>query len=208
MKRLISLALLLCLAVPVQAGYFEFITDVYDPGLTLQTGDSLYMTDGGIGILTLNGESTAIIEGTSELEDGFGGIWVLSLSGESHLDFSGGQVHMLSLNSDATAILSGGLIEEIYSTQPIWNDDFDPAVQISDPHITMYYSGDLPTVEVVDGFDFLVGNWMDGTDFNIYLHDTGYDAYGNIQFIPEPATIFLVTIGGVLLRRKSALYNK
>jgi hypothetical protein len=49
---------------------------------------------------------------------------------------------------------------------------------------------------------------MDGTDFNIYLHDTGYDTLGNIQFIPEPATIFLVTIGGVLLRRKSALYNK
>jgi probable HAF family extracellular repeat protein len=26
--------------------------------------------------------------------------------------------------------------------------------------------------------------------------------------VPEPATIFLITIGGVLLRRKSALYNK
>ena len=106
---------------------------------------------------------------------------------------SGGQVGTIVFNNNATAILTGGLIEAIYSYQIVTN-----------PHITLYYSGDLPTVQKLGGFDYLVGNWGDGTDFNIYLHNTGYDTYGNFEFIliPEPVTFLLLGLGGLLIRRK------
>jgi hypothetical protein len=194
MKKTIPYILFICLFVyPTYATYYEITTDIYTPGQTLQTGDSLYMTDGGFGSLTLRSNSAAAIEGTSVLQQFSGGIWYLNLFDGSALDFSGGGVHMLSLNNNATAKLSSGLIEAIYSYQIVTN-----------PHITLYYSGDLPTVQKIGGFDYLIGSWGDGSDFNIYLHNTGYNTYGNFEFIliPEPATLLLLGLGGLLLRRK------
>jgi hypothetical protein len=194
MKKAILYILFVCLFVyPTFATYYEITTDIYTPGLTLQTGDSLYMTDGGFGSLNLHGDLTATIEGTAALVEGSGGIWNLNSAWNSHLDMSGGQVHQLTMNNTATATLTGGLIEAIYSYQIVTN-----------PHITLYYSGNLPAVQKIGGFNYLVGNWGDGTDFNIYLHNTGYNTYGNFEFIliPEPATLLLLSLGGLLIRRK------
>lgn len=196
MKKATVYILFMCLFVTMSfATYYEITTDVYTPGLTLQTGDSLYMTDGGFGDLTLLGDnSTATIEGTSDLAEGFGGIWEINLSSNSLLTMSGGQVHEIDIHSDATAILTYGLIEAIYSYQAV-----------TTPHITLYYSGDLPTVQEIGGFDYLVGQWGNGTDFSIYLHDTGYDTYGNFNLVlvPEPGTLALLGLGGLLIRRRS-----
>ena len=143
--------------------------------------------------LTLTVDSTATIKGTSILEQFNGGVWEINLTNESSLTMSDGQVHQISIgNGDATATLTGGLIEAIYSYQSVNN-----------PHITLYYSGDLPTVQASGGFDYLVGAWGDGTDFSIYLHNTGYDTYGNFDFVlvPEPTTLILFGLGGLWLRK-------
>jgi hypothetical protein len=202
MKKLLILGVLAYLAVPVQATYYE-ITTGYTPGLSLQNSDTLLMTGGGIGILDLEVSSSATIEGTDPLEEGSGGIWDLNLVGDSHLDFSGGELRYLDISDNAIATLSGGSILSIESNQVAWQWDYgiDPPVQVPNPHITIIYSGDLPTV---DASNILTGLWGDGSEFSIQLIDVqGYSqAIDNIQFVPEPASLLLLGLGGLMLRRK------
>ena len=103
------------------------------------------------------------------------------------------------MNIDATALLSGGLIETLWSYQIAWEDDGSGGL-INTPHITidcLDWSHDTST-------NILTGHWLDGTSFNIKLYDvTGYSpAIDNIQFIPEPVTVLLMGIGGLLIRKK------
>lgn len=59
--------------------------------------------------------STAVIESTSMLTEGSGGIWELIQGGYSHLDFLGGEIHQLSVGSYATVALIGGRIDYLES---------------------------------------------------------------------------------------------
>ncbi len=51
------------------------------------------------------------------------------------------------------------------------------------------------------GQGVLTGTWADGSDFSIDLVDNSA-SYMNLHIIPEPATLFLFGLGGLLLRRK------
>ena len=198
MKKLLVVLIAVGICSSVSLGsYTHEITSGYDSGLTLQNSETLSMTGGGIGILTMYGSSEGMIEGTSSLQQSIGGVWHIRLANESHLDISGGEIHQLDFNNNATATLTNCLIESIYSTQvvPVLDNE-------RRPHITLYHSGAVPTVQDIGGYDYLVGNWQNGDAFNIFLHDTGYDVYGNFNFIPEPATLALFAIGGLLIRRK------
>jgi hypothetical protein len=49
------------------------------------------------------------------------------------------------------------------------------------------------------------GNWYDGTPFSIkFINDTtyGYDPVWMSIKVPEPATLSLLALGGLLMRRK------
>ena len=192
MKKTIYI-LFVCLFVSTGLAYtYEVYT--YGENETLIEEQSILVDlEGGMDGLTLRDQSSATIYGTSGLAEGSGGIWFLSLSNTSSLYMTGGQVHEINIGNNATAVLKGGLIESIWSTQIV-----------PDPHIILYYSGNLPTVQEISGYDFLVGNWGSGDPFSIYLHNTGYDAYGNFNFIliPEPASLVLFALGGLLIRRK------
>ena len=198
MKKAILYILFVC---PVYAAHYDIIANIYTPALTLQTGDSLYMTDGGFGSLTLFDNSTAIIEGTSTLSEGSGGIWHFNLANTSRLNMTGGQIHLLDLGNNATARLTGGLIQQIWSYQH---------VTPFGPHITIVHSGAVPTIQTIYGLPHLVGAWGNGDPFAIYLSEVpannyGYDpALTNIRFelIPEPTILALLALGGWLLRRR------
>ncbi len=193
MKKTILYILFVCLFDSTGLAYtYEIYT--YSPSDILYAGESILFADeGGMDGLTLYYNSSATIEDTSTLKEGEGGIWQINLANNSHLDMFGGQVHEIDLSDNATAILKGGLIESIYSYQIV-----------PDPHITLYYSGNLPTVQKISGFNYLVGNWGNGDPFSIYLHNTGYNVYGNFNFIliPEPVSLALLAFGGLMIRKK------
>jgi hypothetical protein len=185
--------LFICLFASMGWAYtYEVYT--YSSSKTLYTSESiLFANEGGMDKLTLTINSSATIKGTSTLKEGEGGIWQIILANDSYLDMLGGEIHEIDISHNATAILKGGLIEAIYSYQIV-----------PEPHIALYYSGTLPTVQTISGFNYLVGNWGNGEPFSIYLHDTGYDVYGNFEFIlvPEPVAMLLLGLGGLLLRRR------
>ena len=87
--------------------------------------------------------------------------------------------------------------------QIAWSYQYVPS-----PHITIVYSGVLPTFNSTTRL--LTGLWGNGDPFSIYLSavpnsDYGYSpAIDNIKFtiIPEPASLILLAVGGLLLRRK------
>ena len=203
MERLIVYTIVMIgLAGLVYAEYYEFITDEYIPGLTLESGDELYMTNGGFDSLTLLDDSVAAIEGTSALEAGTGGIWFLSLAGTSHLDLSGGQVNQIDLYNGATAVLSGGAINQIKSNQQASFWDNDNGIWINTPHIQIACESGSYNYDESTGL--LTGNWLiDGLAFSIQLVDVeNYSpTIQNIEFIPEPATFALFAVGGILAFR-------
>jgi hypothetical protein len=195
MKKVIYI-LFVCLFASTGWTSYTYVSDVYGPIPDLYGNDTLLIIDeGGDNSIYLNDLSSATIISTSELEQGVGGIWFLSLSENSHLYMSGGQVNQLDFNNSATAELYGGLIQQIWSYQ-----------QVQVPHIKLYYSGDLPNYN--ETTDILGGLWGDGDPFSIYLHDvTGYaPVIDNIEFIlvPEPMILALLAFGGLLIRSRNS----
>jgi len=116
----------------------------------------------------------------------------------------GGEVNTLSIGTHATAVLSGGSIREIDSTQYVWAILGDPPTKTWVPHITMIC--DVDSVVYNEATCRLTGRWLDGSGFDIQLIDrtaSGYDpAIENIRFIPEPGTVLLLGLGGVMLWRR------
>jgi hypothetical protein len=161
----------------------------------------LITDEGGGGYVALFDNSSLTIESTSTLEQGVGGVWEIQLINNSHLYMTGGQVNEIALGNDATARLTGGLIQQIWSSQ--YTGTFGP-------HITIVYSGQLPTIQMLHGLPHLVGNWGNGDPFAIYLSEVpannyGYDpAISNIRFelIPEPGIVTLMGLGWFLVRRR------
>ena len=184
-------AIMFMLLPSISPAYTYEIHSGYTAGLILKNDESLWMTGGGVGLLDLNDYSLAKIYGTTMLIEGSGGIWDLIQGGYSHLDFLGGEIHQLSMASYATATLKGGRIDRLRTHQGAGY-----------PYIDLYCldwnHNDLTNL--------LTGHWSDGSAFSIQLLDVAGTVKNidNINFIiiPEPVTMLLLGLGGLLIRRK------
>ncbi len=199
MKRsVVCISLVLLSTSAVFAG-FDYVIEEGRYGLpSLEDYETLLMTGGGGDSLNLDDHSLARVEGTSPLEEGYGGIWHLNVYGEAHLEFLGGEVHQLDLGTYGTAVLSGGRIDRLSSRQNAWKyEDGPPVHLVPNPHITIVC--DLDSVVHNPQTNILTGTWLDGMAFSIQLIDVeGYSpAIENIQFIPEPSTLLLMALGVV-----------
>lgn len=194
MKPISVMLLAVALTVPALGSYTYVITDGMDfGGKTLGSGESLLMTGGGGHSLSLGNGSFALIQGTAPYNQDVypsGGIYDIGVGG--HLDFSGGEVYRIGVTAYGKATLSGGTIQRLQTSQSVYG-------QI-DPYVTIICKEwDYNTTTKM-----LTGKWLDGLDFSIQLIDVaGYTpTINNITFIPEPASLVLIGLGGLLIRRR------
>ena len=156
----------------VHAGY-DYVIEEGRYGLpSLEDYETLLMTGGGGDSLNLDDHSLARVEGTSPLEEGYGGIWHLNVYGEAHLEFLGGEVHQLDLGTYGTAVLSGGRIDRLSSRQNAWKSRTAAScTSCRIRHITIVlrfaFRGSNTQTNI------LTGNWLNGTAFNIPTYRRG-----------------------------------
>jgi hypothetical protein len=194
MKRLLLSMVLIGLYASVSFGEIVFdytISDTYEFGIFSLNSESLLITGAGADQIDAKGESYVEVQDTAPLEQNVGGIYAFVLDDFSILNYYGGETNIFSIYDDSTALFSGGRIDYIRSYQ-----DSDLI-----KHIT--FVADLDSIDLTG--NLLTGNWLSGGgSFSITLLDqTGYDSvYSNINFIPEPATMLMLALGGLMLRRR------
>ena len=130
-----------------------------------------------------------------------GGIWDIHLDDDSELLYLGGLTDIITIDENAEGVLTGGSINYIRSFQ---NTDTTHIDLYCQPGWSWLYDD-----EDFDGIDEIVGItglWEDDSDFTIgFINDYtfGYDpVYMNINVIPEPTTLALLALGGLLIRNK------
>ena len=161
---------------------------------SISGGDIDTIGNYGSSILNISGgkagvDAVAADNSVVNMSDGIAGSYFVW--NNAKLKFSGGELNGIWLSSNATTTLSGGSINSISSAQ--YSDSLKHITLICDVD-SVNYTGSL-----------LTGNWLNGTNFSIMLNDqSGYDSvYSNIEFIPEPATLILLGLGGLLIRKKN-----
>jgi hypothetical protein len=189
------------MCVSATFGAFDHtISNTYYYGILTLNGESLLVTGAGANGIEAEGLSYVEIQNTASLQNNVGGIYTLDLEDNSILNYFGGETGNFDIYDDATAVFSGGRIDYISSFQRPLSGDYPPSYW--DKHIEI----------ICKSYDYntstkkLTGVWGNDTTFNIQLVDKSgyYSAISNIEFtiIPEPATLSLLGLGGLLIRRK------
>ena len=188
-KMQFAIVLLVLFASMSFAG--PIILDSYESSVRVDSQESLLVTGGGAHQIAAYGSSYVEVQSTTPLQSGSGGIYTLALNQNITLNYLDGETSAITFSQNATAVLQGGSINYLTSSQ---DSDLKK-------HIT--FICDVDSVELTG--NLLTGNWLgDRGSFSIILEDQGgYDTvYSNINFIPEPATLALFGLGALALRRK------
>lgn len=182
------------------AGYSDgFITSgEYEYMITWRSNNPTLIVDGGgADRISVRDSGRLEVRSTSTpLGIDIGGVYDIALFNTSHLLYTGGLTELITIGSSATAELRGGSINLIKSMQ------FTEKTG-ADPHIDLYCQSGWSWISN-NPLLGIQGLWLDDTSFYIeFINDSTYDTvWTNINIIPEPTTMLLLGLGGVLIRRK------
>jgi hypothetical protein len=192
--------------VHVISGYVEMLGGIVGT-IDTQNSSNFKMDNGYTSYLTGHNDSTIDIAG--------GNIYVAASVDYANMKISGGSTELLEAVDDSHMNIWGGSVASQFIIQDRAN------VNIYGGDFSFIRARNAPTINIY-GYDFeynnfagnygdgqLTGKWSNGNSFAIDLYfetATGERTYPHLSFVltPEPATVLLLGVGGVLLRiRKS-----
>jgi hypothetical protein len=222
MRALIIAGAICCLTATLSAQvYYEddYGEDLVN-NLSINNGDHYWYVDADeTSVIDISGgevEELWTFE-SSTADVGGGESWRLYALDDSTINVADGKVWELFSEDNSSISITGGEVEWL-------SVSFNSEVIISDGRITNLWAQDSSVVDIT-GQDFsydpyfywdalreeweglLTGFWYDDTPLSIITWDEGtYDhitLHDEAQPAPEPTTLLLLGLGGLLLRRKA-----
>ena len=200
MKRIVPYLLMLSVCVCTCLGSLSEADEAsdgllgpgeYDGGaFSLEGTETLLVAGGGADSIEARDYSTIEVRYTSTPLSNNSGIYDIFLGNNSSLLYLGGITDEITVGNNATAVLKGGTV----SALTIYHGPNDSC------YVSIYcQAGYTKTNSGISGL------WADGSSFDIdFLDNTSYPTadYVNIVEVPEPATLALLGLGGLLIRKR------
>jgi hypothetical protein len=176
---------------------------------------SINFSGGGIEYINANDTSNVNVLTDADMT-GAAYITYLNAYSSSSVNISGSDVYFLDARNSSTVNASGGFVNCIYAKDTSNVNVSGGTLQslaAENTSITTFYGQDFVLLNDGEGDDplwlngnqlmgtgTLVGKWSNGESFatDIYYHD----ATATILLIPEPASLLLLTLGGIWAVRK------
>ena len=194
--------LLMALSIPAFGGLADdgFLTEgEHEWFITWRSFDPPLVVDGGGALqIQVRDNGRLIIKTTSKpLNMDGGGVYDILLFNNAQLEYLNGVTQLISVRTDnAVTVLKGGTINEISSYQYGTTEN-----------IFIHAQKDSWSWIDNDPLKGIQGNWLaNGLPFYIeFINRTelGFNpVYMNVKVIPEPASLLLIGLGGLLIRRR------